>query len=120
MVAVVAIVLGTTVILLVAIPWLLKAVADTEKDVEDHLHDPSTPTVAFVVPDGVDPAVVSNALGGAGFSSALDLARGEERLLIECHAGERERVRGVIAGIERSAYATSGLTIGAVIFRDEN
>jgi len=120
MVATIAIVLGGVVILLVVIPWFLKAVADTEKDIEDHLLDPGTPTVAFVVPDGVDAAVVSTALEGAGFSSALDLVGGEERLLIECHSGERERVRSVIAGIEQSAYAASGLTIGAVTFRDEH
>jgi len=119
MVATIAIVVGGAVILLVVIPWFLKAVADTEKGIEDHLLDPRTSKVAFVVPDGVDAAVVSTALEGAGFSSALDIVRGEERLLIECEASERERVREVIAGIEHRAYDASGLTIGAVTFRDE-
>lgn len=120
MVATIAIVLGGVVILLVAVPWLLKAVADTEKGIEDHLLDPGTSKVAFVVPDGVDASVVSSALDGAGFASALDIVGGEERLLIECQASERERVREVIAAIEHRAYDASGLTIGAVTFRDEH
>jgi hypothetical protein len=75
--------------------------------------------VAYVVPDGIDAAVVRTALDMAGFSAALDIVGGEERLLIECQAGERERVREVIAGGVQSAYARSGLTIGAVTFRDD-
>lgn len=76
--------------------------------------------VAYVVPDGVDAAVVRTALDGAGFSSALDIVGGEERLLFECQAVERERAREVIEGGLQSAYARSGLTIGAVTFRDEH
>ena len=76
--------------------------------------------VSYVVPDGIDAAVVRTALDMAGFSSALDIVGGEERLLIECQAGERERVREVIAGCMQSAYARSGLTIGAVAFRDDH
>lgn len=75
--------------------------------------------VVYVVPDGVDAAVVRTALDRAGFSSTLDIVGGEERLLIECPVVERERAREVISGGMQSAYARSGLTIGAVTFRDE-
>lgn len=119
MVAVIAIVLGIAVILLVALPWLLKGVADMEKDIEDHLLDPSTQKVSYLVPDGVDAAVLTTALGSAGYSSALALVQGDEHLLVECHPDERERVREVLATISRSAYAASGLTVGAVTFDDE-
>ena len=75
--------------------------------------------VVYVVPDGVDAAVVETALDIAGFSSKLDIVGGEERLLIECQEWDRERVREVIAGGLQSAYARSGLRLGAVTFRDD-
>jgi hypothetical protein len=119
MVATIAIVLGGAVILMVVVPWLLKGVAEMEKDIEDHMLDPGTPKVVYVVPDGIDAAVVRTALDLAGFSSQLDIVGGEERLLIECQELDRERVREVIADGVQSAYARSGLTIGAVTFRDD-
>ncbi len=76
--------------------------------------------VVYVVPDGIDAAVVKTALDLAGFSSALDIVGGEERLIIECPADERERVRGVIASGVEAAYARSGLMIGTVTFREEH
>jgi hypothetical protein len=119
MVATIAIVLGGAVILMVVVPWLLKGVAEMEKGIEDHMLDPGTPKVVYVVPDGIDAAVVRTALDLAGFSSQLDIVGGEERLLIECQELDRERVREVIADGVQSAYARSGLTIGAVTFRDD-
>jgi len=88
--------------------------------VDTHPYEEADMQVSYVVPDGIDAAVVRTALDMAGFSSALDIVGGEERLLIECQAGERERVREVIAGCMQSAYARSGLTIGAVTFRDDH
>lgn len=85
-----------------------------------HPDEEAVMKVVYVVPDGIDAAVVRTALDIAGFPSALDIVGGEERLLIECQAAERERVREVIAGGVQSAYARSGLTIGAVAFRDEH
>lgn len=119
MVAAIAIVLAIVVILLVVIPWLLKATYDIEKDIEDHILDPGTPKVAYLVPNGVDAAIVSNALTAAGFISAIQLVAGEERLLVEAGPGDRERVRAVIESVNNDVYATSGLTIGAVVFADE-
>lgn len=119
MVAAIAIVLGITVILMVAIPWLFKAVANMDKEVEDHLHDPGTPKVTYTVPNGVDAAVLRNALTGEGFPSALELDHGDELLLIECHTGERERVREALESVNQRAYAAAGLRIGAVTFADE-
>ena len=75
--------------------------------------------VVYVVPDGIDAAVVRTALDSAGFSSALDIVGGEERLLIESQADQRERVREVIASGVQSAYAHSGLRIGAVTFHGD-
>lgn len=120
MVAVIAIVVGITVILLFAVPWLVKAVSDMEQGAEDHLHDPATQKVSYEVPNGVDAAVLSTAVEAAGFASALDLAAGEERLLIECHTGERERLREVIARVNEQQYAPAGLTTRAVRFTDES
>lgn len=118
MVAVIAIVLGITVILLLVIPWLLKATVDMEKDSHGHLLDPDTPKIAYPVPNGVDAARVCTALNSAGFPTTVDLVAGDELVLVETRPDERERVRGVIAGLTQE-YAASGLKLDAVRFADE-
>jgi hypothetical protein len=119
MVAVIAIVVAITVILLLGIPWLLKATVDMEKDSHDHLLDPGTAKVAYSVPSGVDAAVVCTALTAAGFKTTVSLVGGDELVLVEIHPGDRERVRSAIEGIFQREYGTSGLTLEAVAFADE-
>ena len=76
-------------------------------------------TLSYLVPDGIDASVLSSALARAGYSSALEIVGGDERLLIRCQLDDRERIRTVLEGVEHHAYDASGLRIGAVTFRDE-
>ena len=119
MVAVIAIVLGMTVILMLGIPWLLKATVDMERDSQDHLLDPDVPQVAYLVPNGIDAAVVCTALDTAGFTTTVNLVAGDEFVLVETRPDERERAWGVIEGATQQAYGASGLRLDAVTFADE-
>ena len=85
---------------------------------EEKLHEPDVPTVRFVVPDGVDPAVVGGGLSSAGFTNVLEIEYGEEELLIECPPSEREHARAVIAEIE-GRMCQPGLPVPPVRFMDE-
>lgn len=118
MIAVIAIGVGITVILMLGIPWLLKASVDMEKRDHDHLLDPDTPKIAYLVPDGVDASVVLTALRGAGFYAAVDLVGPDELVLVDAQPGEREDVRGAIASISQQ-YAAAGLRLDGVTFADE-
>ncbi len=91
-----------------------------EKDIESRLLDTRTPKVAYLVPDGVDAAVLSTALASAGFPHALEIVGGDEYLTVECEPRDRERVRDVIAQVNQHHYAASGLTLGTVRFVDEH
>lgn len=85
---------------------------------EAQLHDPAVPTVRYLVPDGVDPAVVGGALAAHGFRNVLELDYGEEELLIACTADERERARAVIEQIE-DEVCQPDIPVPAVRFMDE-
>ena len=119
MVAAIAIILGITVVVLVTVPWLARAVVNMDKNDEDHVLDPETPKVSYTVPNGVDAAVLRTALTGAGFPAVLELVAGDERLLIECHPGDRERVRETLEEVNRRTYVAAGLPVDAVVFTDE-
>jgi hypothetical protein len=73
--------------------------AETEKS----LLAPEAHTVSWVVPEGEDPAVVRTHLAHAGFVSILDRS-GDQRLVVHCEDGDRERVRSIIERTDHIAY----------------
>lgn len=85
---------------------------------EAQLHDPAVPTVRYLVPDGVDPAVVGGALAAHGFRNVLELDYGEEELLIACPPDERDHARAVIEQIE-CEVCQPDIPVPPVRFMDE-
>jgi hypothetical protein len=90
---------------------------DAEK--ESLLRAPQTHTVTYLVPEGVDAAVLLAALSHAGIAATTDLSGGDERLLIKCEADERTQVRQVIEAAERASLAELDLRVPPVTFDDE-
>ena len=90
-----------------------------EAATEARLHSPGTHTVAYVVPDGQDPAVLMAALTHAGFVSVTDITGGTERLLVECEESDRGHVRSILEQVERRRIDGSRLPAGHVSFEDE-
>src|SRR6476620_2313186 len=63
------------------------------------LHEPTTETLVYDVPNGQDPVRVTVALARAGFTAVEDTAVGGCQVLVECPHGlddDRARVRAVI------------------------
>ena len=92
------------------------------EEVDEELHSDRTPTLAYEVPVGQDPAVILAALGRAGYTATSDSTHPRQTVLIACPGGiegERRRVRAVI----ESASVTTpddGVPIRVdVRFRDE-
>ena len=119
MVAVLAIVVVTVVVGSIAINLFLRSWVAQESRTEERLHDPHTHTVAYAIPNGVDPVVVRLALHNAGFTSAVDRVGNLECLRVECGEPERARVRSVIEAAHLGEYDGSELKLGHVVFEDE-
>jgi hypothetical protein len=86
---------------------------------EAHLRDPNTHTVAYAIPNGVDPVTVESALARAGLTSGVDRVDMVECVRIECSESQREQVRGVLEGMPLSAYDGSRVQARQVVFQDE-
>ncbi|KRE94022.1 hypothetical protein ASG76_11480 [Nocardioides sp. Soil774] len=86
---------------------------------EAHLRDPRTHTVAFAIPNGVDPVTAEAALAHAGFSSGHERVGMVECVRIECDESQRDRVRSVLESALTSEYDRSLLPAGHVVFEDE-
>ena len=117
-----AIVLLLLIVMLVAgigISLYLRSWVQAEARTEAHMRDPHTPTVAYAVPNGVDPVLIKVALSRAGFHTGIARVGRRECLRIECGEEQREQARGVIEGIHLNAYDGSALTTGRVVFEDE-
>lgn len=119
MVAAVAILVVVVVVLGVSIPLLLRSWGAEQSRTEARLHDPQTHTVAFAVPNGVDPVVVRVALREAGFTSVVERVGDGEGLLVACAEADRPRLRSVIEGVHLQDYDGSELKLGHVVFEDE-
>ncbi len=76
-----------------------------ERALDAHMHEPDTPTVLYLVPPGVDPALVATALAAAGFPAVLEEHEGASALLIECASHEQPQVRNVIEQVYIDEYA---------------
>lgn len=103
----------------VGISLYLRSWVQAEARTEAHMRDPHTHTVAYAVPNGVDPVLIKVELSRAGFNNGIARIGGRECVRIECEQQQRERVRGLIEGLHLSAYDGSALVIGHVVFEDE-
>lgn len=119
MAAAIAAVFIITVIIIAAVVIFVRAEVSEVTAAEARLHDPETPTVAYAIPNGVDPVVVRTALSMEGFTCVPDQVDGEECLLIECEPEDRERVRQAIAGVHMTTYDGKALDTDHVVFQDE-
>lgn len=119
MVAAIAAVAVITALVIIAFVVFVRAEVEEVTRTEAHLDDPGTPTVAYAVPDGVDPVDVSTALRQQGFTSMPQHVGDARCLVIECTPGDRERVREVIAGVHVTAYDGTDLATTDVAFEDE-
>jgi hypothetical protein len=86
---------------------------------EAHLRDPGTHTVAYAIPNGVDPVVIETALSRAGFACFVDRVGMTECVLVECDEAQRDEVRRVLETIPMSTYDGSPLQVEHVVFEDE-
>ena len=85
---------------------------------EAHLRDPGTHTVAYAIPNGVDPVTITAGLGRAGLNSGVERVGMVECVRIECQDWQREQVRRVLEEIPMNAYDGS-LLHARVVFEDE-
>lgn len=119
MAAAVVFVLVVVVVGGVGINLYLRSWVRDEAQREAHLRDPDTHTVAYAIPNGVDPVTVESALALAGLNSGVDRIGMVECLRIECTEAQREQVRSVIEAIPMNAYDGTPLPAGHVVFEDE-
>lgn len=103
----------------IAISLFLRNWVREESRREAHLRDPHTHTVAFAIPNGVDPVTAESALALAGFNSGHERIGMVECVRIECDESQRDRVRSVLEGVLTTAYDRSVLPAGRVVFEDE-
>jgi hypothetical protein len=86
---------------------------------EAHMRSPRTHTLAYAIPNGVDPVVLETALALEGFRSMHDRVGMADCVRIECGESQRDRVRSVLEGVSMTAYDGSLLPAGHVVFEDE-
>ena len=103
----------------IAISLFLRAWVREESRREAHLKDPRTHTIAYAIPNGMDPVILETALAVAGFNSGHDRVGMVDCVRIECDESQRDRVRGVLEGAATTAYDGSLLPAGHVVFEDE-
>lgn len=117
----VAVLLFVTVSLVaaVAINVYLRSWVGAEGRNEAHLNDPLTHTVAYAVPNGIDPARIMVELSHARLNCALGRVADRECVRIECEQSQREQVRHVLERVHMSAYDGSPLKVERVVFEDE-
>jgi hypothetical protein len=115
--AVTLLVLSVLVIPLLIIGMMRKFGME-EAETEQALLAPGAHTVAWVVPEGEDPATVRTHLSHAGFTSVLDRS-GDQRLIVACEPGDREMVRDIIAHAAHSTFDGSALQPSQLRFDDD-
>jgi hypothetical protein len=103
----------------IAVSLFLRSWVREESRREAHLRDPRTHTIAYAIPNGMDPVTIETALGLAGFNSGHHRVGMADCVLIECDESQRARVRSVLEGVSITAYDGSLLPAGHVVFEDE-
>lgn len=120
MVAAIAIVVILTLVVGAAVVIGVRAFLGEESRTEERLHDPRTRTVAYAIPNGVDPVPVKAALAVAGFTSVVDELGNAEGLIVECETPEdRSDVRRIIQSVHVSDYDGADHRLEHVVFEDE-
>lgn len=96
-------VLIATVIAVVALVWVIaytvREYASKRGQIDEELHQDSTPTLEYDVPTGQDPTVILAALERAGYTATIDPHHSHQLVLVACPGGpdrERAHVRSVI------------------------
>ena len=103
----------------IAIALFLRSWVLTESETEKRLHDPRTHTIAFAIPNGVDPVVFAVAVRKAGFGSVTDRVGNAECILVECPESERAHLRNLLEAVQVPQYDGSPSRAGHVVFEDE-
>ncbi|MGA8248975.1 MAG: hypothetical protein WB797_18860 [Nocardioides sp.] len=107
--------LGLPVLIVLALRrWGMK-----EAETERSLLSPQAHTVSYVVPEGEDPALARAALTHAGFVSVLDRTA-DQRLVVRCEQGERERVRAILEHVDHPTFDGHHEDAAHVQFVDES
>jgi hypothetical protein len=119
MAAITLVIIGALVVGVVAINVYLRSWVRTESRIEAHMRDPRTHSVAYAVPNGVDPALIRFELSRAGFDAASTRVGDMECLRIECEHEEQERVRSTIQRVPMTGYDGCALKLDPVVFEDE-
>ena len=103
----------------IAISLFLRAWVREESRREAHLKDPRTHTIAYAIPNGMDPVTLETALALEGFNSGHDRVGMADCVRVDCDESQRDRVRRVLEGVSMTAYDGSLLPAGHVVFEDE-
>jgi hypothetical protein len=103
----------------IAISLFLRSWVREESRREAHLKDPRTHTIAYAIPNGMDPVTLETALALAGFSSGHDRVGMTDCIRIECDETQRDRVRSILEDVSTTTYDGSLLPAGHVVFEDE-
>ncbi|HSV41177.1 MAG TPA: hypothetical protein VLI04_20615 [Nocardioidaceae bacterium] len=110
------------VVLLVALPLILRSAMRQVEETDAELHTPAAETLCYAIPNGQDPVVVMTALHHAGYPAVSDPVDGDQRLLIGCPGGrksERAGVRAVIEHAHTTGIEGADLRVEHVRFEDE-
>ena len=119
MVAVLAIVMVTVVVGSIALALFLRSFGQEEARHEALVLDPATPTVAYAIPNGVDPVVLQISLTHAGFANVVGRVGNAECVIVAYGASGREAVRGVLEATHANTYDDAEVTTAHVVFQDE-
>jgi hypothetical protein len=119
MVAAILLLLIVVLVSVIGINLALRSWVREQSRRDAHLRDPNLHTVAYAIPNGVDPVTVESALARAGFTAGVDRVGMVECVRIECNDSQREQARGALEGIRMNAYDGSQLPAGKVVFEDE-
>ena len=102
--------------------FVLAGLRRWERDMERteaRLRSPDTHTVAYRIPEGQDPAVLTAALAREGYTYLVTDEGGVERLVVECDEQDRARVREIIEHVDRAGFEGPEIHVGHVTFEDE-
>jgi len=119
MIAAAFLVILILLVITVAVAGGLRRMVRDESDVESRLRAPDARTLAYAVPNGVDPGDLRAALALGGFTGVLATTGTRQCLLVQCGDADRARVRQVIENAHEPAYDGSELDLHPVVFEDE-
>jgi hypothetical protein len=112
------IVIGVVLSLVVAF-GLRRLVFDLD-ETDRRLHQPDARIVAYALPEGQDPAVLTAALERAGYVAVTEEQRGHTHLLVACpEESDRSVIRSVIEGVHTTSFDGVAIDVGHIRFDDE-